>query len=415
MDCTQLFKNAVRAERSLNSLEPDIIDRVLLLIADAAIANCTYIIEENKKDLDLMEKSDPRYDRLMLTAGRLEGIAADIRNVAALPTPLNRILSENTRPDGLTISRITVPFGVIGIIYEARPNVTFDVFSLCFKSGNSTVLKGGSDAIHSNTAIVEVIKGVLENNGIDRDIITLLPAGRDETIQLLNAREYVDLIIPRGSRNLIDYVRENAKIPVIETGAGICHTYFDEYGDREMGRLIIHNAKTRRVSVCNALDCLIIHESRLEDLDYLVGLCAGSDVVIYADEKSYGALEGKYPGALLERATSDSFGTEFLSYKMAVKTVGSIEEALDHISVYGSKHSESIISENKNRIQLFYRSVDASSVYANASTAFTDGAQFGLGAEIGISTQKLHARGPMALEALTTYKWIVEGNGHIRG
>jgi glutamate-5-semialdehyde dehydrogenase len=300
------------------------------------------------------------------------------------------------------------------VIYEARPNVTLDVFSLCFKSGNACILKGGSDAINSNSAIVHVIQAVLDKNGIDQNVIALLPAGRDETFQLLNAIDYVDLIIPRGSRNLIDFVRENSAIPVIETGAGICHTYFDEAGDKEKGRRIIHNAKTRRVSVCNALDCLIVHQNRLEDLDYLVSLCSDSGVVIYADEKAFAVLKGKYPRELLEPATKESFGTEFLSYKMAVKTVESFDEALLHISKYGSKHSEAIISENNSRIQLFYKSVDASSVYANASTAFTDGAEFGLGAEIGISTQKLHARGPMALEALTTYKWIVEGNGQIR-
>jgi glutamate-5-semialdehyde dehydrogenase len=321
---------------------------------------------------------------------------------------------ENRRPNGLKISKISVPFGVIGIIYESRPNVTFDVFSLCLKSGNACILKGGSDAVHSNTAIVEVIISVLGNNGIDRNILTLLSANRDETLQLLKAREYVDLIIPRGSRGLIDYVRENASIPVIETGAGICHTYFDEFGDKEKGRIIINNAKTRRVSVCNALDCLIIHESRLTDIDYLIGLCSHSNVMVYADEKAYSALCGKYAAQLLQKATKESFGTEFLSYKMAIKTVGSFEEALDHISEYGSKHSEAIISENNNRIRLFYTLVDASSVYANSSTAFTDGSEFGLGAEIGISTQKLHARGPMALEALTTYKWIIEGNGQIR-
>jgi glutamate-5-semialdehyde dehydrogenase len=324
------------------------------------------------------------------------------------------VIVKNIRENGLVISKITVPFGVVGIIYEARPNVTFDVFSLCLKSGNVCILKGGSDAIHSNTAIANLIREVLRKNGLNQDFLTLLPAGRDETTQLLNAREYVDLIIPRGSRGLIDYVRENASIPVIETGAGICHTYFDESGDKEKGRIIINNAKTRRVSVCNALDCLIVDESRLDDLGYLVGLCADSNVVIYADEKAYKALTGKYPPALLEKATSDSFGTEFLSYKMAVKTVKTFDEAVDHISEYGSKHSEAIISENKNNVQLFYNIVDASSIYSNASTAFTDGSEFGLGAEIGISTQKLHARGPMALEALTTYKWIIEGNGQIR-
>jgi glutamate-5-semialdehyde dehydrogenase len=414
IDCTPIFKKAIKASRTLNVLDNDIINKVLLMVADAAVVNSKYIISENEKDLALMDKSDPGYDRLLLTAGRINGIASDIRNVVNLPSPLDRILMENRRPNGLKISKISVPFGVIGVIYEARPNVSFDVFSLCMKSGNACILKGGSDAINSNTAIVRLIREVLEKNGIDQNVLTLLPPGRNETVQLLNARDYVDLIIPRGSRSLIDYVRENASIPVIETGAGICHTYFDESGDKEKGRIIINNAKTRRVSVCNALDCLIVHENRLRDIDYLVGLCSDSSVLIYADERAYRALKGKYPAELLQKATRDSFGTEFLSYKMAIKTVDSFEEALAHISEYGSKHSEAIVSENVERVQLFFKLVDASSVYANASTAFTDGAEFGLGAEIGISTQKLHARGPMALEELTTYKWIIEGNGQVR-
>jgi len=414
MDCTPVFKRVSEASRTLNIIECNKINKVLLQVAEAAVDLSGLIISENEKDLALMDKSDPRYDRLLLNSNRINGIASDIKNVAGLQSPLNHIISDTKRPNGLKIKRISVPFGVIGIIYEARPNVTFDVFSLCLKSGNACILKGGSDAINSNTAIVDIIRGVLEKNGIDKDVLTLLPAGRDETIQLLNAREYVDLIIPRGSRSLIDYVRENASIPVIETGAGICHTFFDESGDKEKGRLIINNAKTRRVSVCNALDCLIIHRSRLKDLEYLVGLCADHQVVIYADEKAYEALTGKYPEELLRKATPDSFGTEFLSYKIAVKTVDTFDEALSHIAIYGSKHSEAIISENNEHIQLFFKLVDASSVYANASTAFTDGGEFGLGAEIGISTQKLHARGPMALEALTTYKWIIEGEGQIR-
>lgn len=414
MDCTQVFINAVRAGRKLSVLDPIIINKCLLLIAEAALENSDFIIKENARDLAIMDKSDPKYDRLILTPEIIKAIAADIRNVASMENPLNKILSKNERPNGLIITKISVPFGVIGVIYEARPNVTFDVFSLCLKSGNACILKGGSDAINSNKAITEVIRKVLERNGIDQDVITLLPSGRDETTQLLNAREYVDLIIPRGSRSLIDYVRENSSIPVIETGAGICHTYFDEYGDKEKGQMIINNAKTRRVSVCNALDCLIIHEKRIGDLAFLVKLCSGSNVLIYADEKAYKALENKYPSDLLQKATSESFGKEFLSYKMAVKTVETFDEALFHINTYGSKHSEAIISDNNSRIQLFNKLVDASSVYSNASTAFTDGAEFGLGAEIGISTQKLHARGPMALEALTTYKWIIEGNGQIR-
>ncbi len=414
MDCKPIFRKVVSASRKLSLLDEGTINSLLLILADAVLENTDFIIDANIKDLALMEESDPRYDRLLLNAERIKSIASDIRNVAGLNSPVYRIIHETIRPNGLKISKMTVPFGVIGIIYEARPNVTFDVFSLCLKSGNACVLKGGSDAINSNTAIVSIIRSILINNQIDPDVIALLPAGRDETIQLLNARDYVDLIIPRGSRNLIDFVRSNASIPVIETGAGICHTYFDEYGDREIGREIVNNAKTRRVSVCNALDCLIIHKDRLSDLEYIVSRCSDSDVIIYADKPAYEALKGKYPSELLLEAAEDSYGTEFLSYKMAVKTVGSFDEALLHISRFGSKHSEAIISENNSRIQLFHKLVDASSVYANASTSFTDGAEFGLGAEIGISTQKLHARGPMALEALTAYKWIIEGKGQIR-
>ncbi|HEX2921804.1 MAG TPA: glutamate-5-semialdehyde dehydrogenase [Bacteroidales bacterium] len=414
MDCKPLFVKARNAGLRLRGLDEQTINKILLALAGKAVESTIALLTANKKDLNRMDKSNPNYDRLMLNSERIAGIAADLRNVASLPSPLDRVLSRSTMPNGLVISRITVPFGVIGVIYEARPNVTFDVFSLCLKSGNACILKGGSDAADSNEAIVSLIKSVLIENKVDPDFITLLPNGRDETAQLLNARDYVDLIIPRGSRGLIDFVRDNTAVPVIETGAGICHTYFDEFGDAEKGRQIINNAKTRRVSVCNALDCLIIHKSRLKDLPILVGLCADSDVIMYADAPAYAILDGTYPSELLQKATEESFGTEFLSYKMSIKTVNSFDEALSHIATYGSKHSEAIISENNSRITLFNRSVDASSVYSNASTAFTDGAQFGLGAEIGISTQKLHARGPMALEALTTYKWIIEGNGQVR-
>jgi len=414
MDCTPIFEQVLKASRKLNLLSVDTINKVLTDVADAAEANSDFILAENQKDLSRMDKNDPKYDRLQLTTDRIKGIASDIRNVVDLPSPVGRVLSDSVRPNGLKITRIAVPFGVIGIIYEARPNVTFDVFSLCLKSGNACILKGGSDAIDSNTAIVKVIRDVLKKHQIDENVLTLLPAGHEETAQLLNARGYVDLIIPRGSQSLIDFTRKNASIPVIETGAGICHVYFDEFGDKEKGRLIVNNSKTRRVSVCNALDCLIIDEKRLSDLPYIVELLQKSNVVIYADEKSYSAIKDSYPEALLEHATIESFGTEFLSYKMAIKTVSSFDEALEHISVYSSKHSESIVSEDAERIAMFQKMVDASSVYSNTSTAFTDGAQFGLGAEIGISTQKLHARGPMALEALNTYKWIVEGDGQIR-
>ncbi len=414
MDCTPVFENVLKASRTLNLLDGETINKVLNEVADAAEANTEKILDENAKDLARMDQSDPKYDRLKLTAARIKDIACDMRNVAKLPSPVGRILSEKTSQNGLHIKKVSVPFGVIGIIYEARPNVTFDVFSLCLKSGNACVLKGGSDAIDSNTCSVEIIQTILKKYSIDPNVLTLLPAGREETAQLLNARGYVDLIIPRGSQNLINFVRQNASIPVIETGAGICHTYFDEYGDKEKGQKIINNAKTRRVSVCNALDCLVIHEKRLSDLPFLVELMAQKDVILYADKKAYQVLSGKYPANLLKQATPDSFGTEFLDYKASIKTVQSIDEAIEHISEYSSKHSEAIISENEANIETFRLMVDASSVYSNTSTAYTDGAQFGLGAEIGISTQKLHARGPMALEELTSYKYIIEGNGQIR-
>jgi len=383
-------------------------------VAEEAVAKTELILAENARDLSAMDRNNPMYDRLLLTKERIEGIAEDIRSVALLPSPVGKTLMESLRPNGMKITKITVPFGVVGIIYEARPNVSFDVFSLCLKSGNACVLKGGTDAYNSNQAIVDVIQSVLEKSGLDKNIITLLPAGRESTAELLNATGYVDVIIPRGGKSLIDFVRDNSKVPVIETGAGICHTYFDEFGDVEKGAEIIFNAKTRRVSVCNSLDCLVIHEKQLRNLPLLCAKLAEKNVIIYADVKAYTFLNGKYPKSLLEKATNESYGIEFLDYKMSVKTVESIEEAIEHISIYSSKHSECIISENKENIAIFDRMIDAACVYTNASTSFTDGAQFGLGAEIGISTQKLHARGPMGLEELCSYKWIIKGDGQIR-
>jgi len=405
---------ALAASRTLNLVSDDTINRVLLTLADASEAECDYILSENAKDLNLMDKSNPMYDRLLLNRSRISGIAADIRNVATLPSPLGKVLLEMDRPNGMKISKISVPFGVVGIIYEARPNVSFDVFSLCLKSGNACVLKGGTDAYHSNKAIVELIRRVLGQYNLSEDIVTLLPAGREATAELMNAVGFVDMIIPRGGKGLIEFVRNNSRIPVIETGAGICHTYFDEFGDLEIGKPVIFNAKTRRVSVCNALDCLVIHASRLADLPALCHRLAEKKVIIYADEQAISVLSSHYPDDLLFSADENSFGTEFLDYKMAVKTVATIDEAINHISRYSSKHSECIISENEKCIQIFTKMVDAACVYANVSTAFTDGAQFGLGAEIGISTQKLHARGPMALDELCSYKWIISGEGQIR-
>lgn len=410
----ETFAVVQAASRELTLLNDDTINQILNAVADAAIAETPFILAENEKDLARMDKNNPKYDRLKLTEERLKGIAADMRNVATLPSPLGRILKETVRPNGIRLIKTSVPFGVIGIIYEARPNVSFDVFSLCLKSGNACILKGGSDADFSNRAIASVIHKILEKFNVNPHIAELLPADREATAALLNATGYIDLLIPRGSGNLINFVRDNAKIPVIETGAGICHTYFDEYGDINKGAAIIHNAKTRRVSVCNALDCTIIHEKRLADLPALCEKLKDSHVIIYADPQAYRTLEGCYPAELLQPATEESFGTEFLDYKMAVKTVSSFEEALGHIRENSSKHSECIVTENKERAALFTRIVDAACIYANVSTAFTDGAQFGLGAEIGISTQKLHARGPMGLEEPTSYKWVIEGDGQTR-
>ena len=414
MDTLNLILKANQAKKDLNQLTDNTINAVLADVADSIIEQTTSILEANQMDLNRMDRANPKYDRLQLTAKRIEDIASDMRSVTKLPTPLNIQLSQVVRPNGMSMTKTPVPFGVIGVIYEARPNVTADVFSLCMKSGNVCLLKGGSDASSTNQRIVEVIHSVLKKHNISPAVCTLLPPHRETTAALLNAVGHVDLIIPRGSSALINYVRDNAKVPVIETGAGICHTYFDAAGDATIGADIIMNAKTRRVSVCNALDCLIIHQNRLNDLPTLCAQLASKEVIIYADDKAYDALQHEYPTHLLKQATDEHFGTEFLDYKMSIRTVENIDAALEHISIYSSRHSECIISEDTDTIKKFQLNVDAACVYANVSTAFTDGAQFGFGAEIGISTQKLHARGPMALAELTTYKYIIEGTGQTR-
>lgn len=414
MALEQLFKDVQKASRTLALVTDEQVNAILLDLADLAEAEIPFLLEENEKDLVRMEESNPKYDRLMLTEDRIKGIAGDIRNVASLPSPIGKVISEKTIENELNISKVSVSLGVIGIIYESRPNVTFDVFSLCLKSGNATLLKGSRDAEFSNIAILRLIHQVLDNHGLNINVCQLLPVNREATAEMLNAVGYVDIIIPRGSQNLINFVRDNSKVPVIETGAGIVHTYYDEFADKSKGMAIAVNAKTRRVSVCNALDCLVIHESRLADLAEMGALLANENVEIYADEKAFEALKSTYPAELLKKADNNSFGTEFLDYKMSIKTVSSIDEAVEHITEYSSKHSETIVSENEQNLNYFLKAVDAAAVYANASTAFTDGAQFGLGAEIGISTQKLHARGPMALEELCSYKWVVRGNGQTR-
>ncbi len=411
---TDSFRAVQLASKKLILISDEKIKAVLISLAEAAISSAELILRENQKDLDRMSTVDPKYDRLQLTNKRLQDIANEIKKVAELPSPVGILLEQKTMDNGIQISKISVPIGVIGVIFEARPNVTFDVFSLCLQSRNACILKGGSDAEFSNLAIVKIIQSVLKQNGLTENCIELLPATREATTQLLKAVGYVDVIIPRGSQQLIDFVRKESKVPVIETGAGIVHAYFDESGDIQKGKAIIYNSKTRRVSVCNALDCLLIHASQLKNLPELVSNLSDKNVLIYADDLAYKALENNYPSNLLMNANEKHFGTEFLDYIMAIKTVASIEAAINHISEYSSKHSETIIAENKQNIEQFLQQVDAAVVYSNVSTAFTDGAQFGLGAEIGISTQKLHARGPMALKELCSYKWIVRGDGQIR-
>ncbi|MDR0542308.1 MAG: glutamate-5-semialdehyde dehydrogenase [Dysgonamonadaceae bacterium] len=408
------IEQAVKASHTLLNYDDQQISRILMDTADALLSEKSAVLTANAEDLSRTSPDNPKYDRLKLTEKRLEDMAGDMRQVASLPSPTGKILFETIRPNGIRIQKISVPFGVIGIIYEARPNVTFDVFSLCLKSGNACLLKGGSDAYRSNRALVAIIHDIVAKHGMDTAVCTLLPSDREATADLLQAVGKVDLVIPRGSSELINYVRRHSLVPVIETGAGICHTYFDKDGEKFIGRDIITNAKTRRVSVCNALDCLIIHQDRLADLPFLCNKLADSKVIIYADEPALRALSGHYPETLLLPATKDSFGTEFLDYKISIRTVASMEEALAHIALYSSRHSESIVSQSIEAIRIFKQQTDAACVYANVSTAFTDGVQFGFGSEIGISTQKLHARGPMALPELTTYKYVIEGNGQVR-
>lgn len=414
MNTEELFKAARRASELLPRLTQQQRDDILRATAQAIRSQIDALLEANRADLDRMNPDNPLYDRLQLTRPRIEAIADDMESVAALPSPVGEIMAEWTRPNGMKICKQRVPFGVIGIIYEARPNVTFDVFSLCFKTANACVLKGGSDARCSNEAAISIIHQTLEAHGVDCAAATLLPSDHESTAAMLNAVGLIDVVIPRGSSRLISFVRDNARVPVIETGAGVVHTYFDADGDLEKGSRIVCNAKTRRVSVCNALDCLLVHDSRLKDLPALCAPLADRNVILYADDASFTALDGHYPAALLKHADEHSYGTEFLDYKMAIRTVASIDEALAHIAQYTSRHSEAIITENEAAARRFTSEVDAACVYVNVSTAFTDGGQFGFGAEIGISTQKLHARGPMALPELTTYKYIITGDGQIR-
>ena len=414
MSSRDQFIKVKQASRELVSTADDRINQLLVELSSDIISGIPLLLLENQRDLDRMDANDPKYDRLKLTGQRIKDISDSLIQLSKLKSPIGEILTERTMPNGLKLLKKRVPMGVIGIIYESRPNVTIDVFALCIKTKNACILKGGKEAEHSNNAITGIIKNALRKNKINEDVIQLLDGGREATGELLNAISFVDLIIPRGSQGLIDYVRQNSRIPIIETGAGIVHVYYDEFADKTIGINAVYNSKTRRVSVCNALDCLVIYEKRINDLTDIALKLKENNVEIYADEKAYKILKDTYPANLLFPAKEEHYGTEFLSYKLAVKTVNNLDEAIDHISKYSSKHSEAIISGNNENIEEFMNRVDAAVVYSNTSTAFTDGGEFGLGAEIGISTQKMHARGPMGLEEITSYKWIVYGTGQVR-
>lgn len=413
-DTLRQLQAVKQASRSMNAITPRQTADALNAMADALVAHADEIIHANAIDLAKMEPSDYRYDRLRLDRQRIESIASDTRNVANLPAPCGEVVEERFMPNGLKISRVRVPMGVVGVIYEARPNVTADVVSIGLRSGNAVVLKGGSDANESNSVIVSILRQVLVEQGLNPDLIQLLPPTHEAATDLMNAVGYVDLLIPRGSQRLIASVRDNAKVPVIETGAGVVHTYFDVAADLDKGARVICNAKTRRVSVCNALDCLVVHSARLADLPALCAPMADKGVEIHADPRALAALHGGYPSRLLVPIEPDDYGREFLALKLAVVTVDSLDDALQYIYDHSLKHSEAIITEDPAAAERFLREVDAACCYVNASTAFTDGGQFGLGAEIGISTQKMHARGPMGLRELTSYKWLIRGDGQTR-
>ncbi len=408
------LEDARSASRDLATLAPERTSALLHALADAALEAASDILTANAADLRRMDPADPRYDRLLLDETRLEAIASDLHRVADLPTPLGEILEERRLDNGLHLSKVRVPIGVIAVVFESRPNVTFDVAALCLRSGNACVLKGGRDARDSNAAIVRVVHEVLIDHGVAPGAVFLTSPERSVLPHLLEAVDFVDLAIPRGSRGLIDFVRHHARVPVVETGAGIVHTYVDASADCDTARAVVTNAKARRVSVCNALDTLLIHRARIDDLPMILETLGSRHAAeVFADDEAFDVLDDRYEGPL-RRAGPEHFGREFLSMKLAVRVVGGVEEALDHIHRHSSRHSEAVVAEDPAVVEAFLNRVDAAAVYANASTAFTDGGQFGMGAEIGISTQKLHARGPMALAELTSYKWVIRGEGQVR-
>lgn len=409
-----LLEQASEATIAVKLLSDDKKEDILRTLAVKLRVNIKSILAENQKDLNRMPDTDPKKDRLLLTAVRIEDLAKSVEDIAALPDPSNQLLSEKILDNGLLVQKISVPLGVVGVIYESRPNVTVDVAALCIQSGNVCLLRGGTDAFYTNTYLVTLIQEVLAGFDLDVSIVQLLPTDRKFMPELLTATKYVDILIPRGSQQLIDYVREHASVPVIETGAGVCHTYVEASADLESAANIVTNAKVTRPSVCNSLDTVIADKEILEPLlQILAPKLKAYQVEIFADQESYLILKSlDYP--YLKQAVEEDFGREFLDFKCSIKTVDNFDEAIKHIRKFSSKHSEAIISSNMEYCERFLNEVDAAAVYTNASTRFTDGGVFGLGAEIGISTQKLHARGPFALEKLVTEKWIVRGQGQVR-
>jgi glutamate-5-semialdehyde dehydrogenase len=409
-----LLEKAQQAGVSIRTLPDEKKQALLLQLAAVILDHSDAIVAENKKDLDRMPDEDPKKDRLLLTDTRIRGLASSLEDIAALPDPANVLLLERRLDNGLQVQKKTVPLGVVGVIYESRPNVTVDVAALCIRSGNVCVLRGGTDAFHTNTILVQLIQDVLKLFGADEHAVQLLPTDRNLVAEMLSAVKYIDIIIPRGSEQLIEYVRANSKVPVIETGAGVCHTYVEKTANLEQAAAIVTNAKVSRPSVCNALDTVLVDEAVAADfLKLLAPQLASYAVDVYADPLSFGLLQqNNYPH--LHPAQPEDFGREFLSLKCSVKVVPDATAALSHIQTYSSRHSEAIISGDAAVSERFLNEVDAAAVYVNASTRFTDGGVFGLGAEIGISTQKLHARGPFALEKLVTEKWFVRGNGQTR-
>ncbi len=413
MNLNKLLAEAKNSSAQLLLTNADTINEGLKKLAIKLVEHTNQLLAENEKDLKNLENGTALRDRILLTPERISALAKSLTHLAEMKSPINDLIEEKVLENGLNLKRVVVPLGLVGAIFEARPNVVVDIFALCFKTQNACVLKGGSDCEKSNECLVDIIKSVLSEYDL-QDAITLLPNDRAVVADFLKANEFVDVIIPRGGKALIDFVRANATVPVIETGAGVVHTYFDESGDLQMGADIVYNAKVSRPAVCNSLDTLLIHQSRVPDAPELCKKLADQKVKIFADKTAFEVLKNHYPRELLSMADDTHFGMEFLSLQLAIKTVSNLDEAIEHINKFGSRHSETIITENQNHADEFIKKIDAACVYQNASTRFTDGGEFGLGAEVGISTQKLHARGPMGLSALTTYKWIIKGNGQIR-